>query len=71
MSKAELIARGHAILDEAPRDYSAVTNLVVDALAEGWGKGFEAAGDSAYVSAYGIATVDWESPNPYRKKETS
>lgn len=39
-----LIERGHTILDLAPRDYSAITNLVTDAYkagqAQAWEDGF-------------------------------
>lgn len=68
MSKEELIARGHAILDEAPRDYSAITNLVVDVLAEGWGEGYEAAEGDMYTST-NEAYLSYDTPNPYRKEE--
>ena len=72
MSKEELIKRGHAILDEAPRDYSAITNLVVDALADGWDEG-KLAGAQEEHEMYIECTRDPENPdtfikNPYREE---
>ena len=64
MSQAELIARGHAILDEAPRDYSAITNLVTEALVEGWREGYR---DGVIDHMAGM-TGENAMTNPYREE---
>ncbi len=72
MSKEELIARGHAILDEAPRDYSAITNLVVDALNEGyvagWVDGANQHGEYVDEDELEDLTIRAESRSPYREE---
>lgn len=69
--QAELIERGHSILDYAPRDYSAITNLITDALAYAWEDGYESGRNDEY-DCYYTCTRDPEDPetltqNPFKE----
>lgn len=70
-----LIERGRTILDLAPRDYSAITNLITDAYkagqAQAWEEGFTQG--AAYYDdielPFTAYTETAESLNPYKENK--